>query len=381
VQGKPNQSAERRVKTRYAGVYKSVSGRYEVAFRDSDGRLRFKTVGPNLQEAVAARADLVGKVRKGGPVRPSRVTFSDYADSWLAGLSKRPRTIETYRYHLNAQLRPRFGNRKLADITTDDCARLVADLTREGLAAYTVRGALRVLSGIMRRAAREGLIAANPVSRLEAGERPALSEKQRRILEPDELGRLIDAADGQWRPLVAVLAFAGTRIGEALALRWEDVDFDGGFLRIGAQLSRGSARERIEAKTRSGVREVLLVPQLAKLLKAHKLASPHSATGDYLFPAPGGRGTDQRIAARAVKAAVNKAELGDGITAHTLRHGFGSMLIRLGLDPVTVSKQMGHKNANVTLGIYAHEFEKQRTADDTRTRLADGFGHLLAARS
>jgi len=74
-------------------------------------------------------------------------------------------------------------------------------------------------------------------------------------------------------------------------------------------------------------------------------------------------------------------ELGDGITEHTLRHGFGSMLIRLGLDPVTVSKQMGHKNANVTLAIYAHEFEQQRTADDTRTRLADGFGHLLAARS
>jgi len=88
-----------------------------------------------------------------------------------------------------------------------------------------------------------------------------------------------------------------------------------------------------------------------------------------------------RIAARGIKAAVEKAELGDGVTAHTLRHGFGSMLIRLGLDPVTVSKQMGHKNANVTLAIYAHEFEQQRTADDTRTRLADGFGHLLAARS
>jgi integrase len=43
-------------------------------------------------------------------------------------------------------------------------------------------------------------------------------------------------------------------------------------------------------------------------------------------------------------------ELGDGITAHTLRHGFGSMLIRLGLDPVTVSKQMGHKNAKSRWG-------------------------------
>jgi integrase len=46
-----------------------------------------------------------------------------------------------------------------------------------------------------------------------------------------------------------------------------------------------------------------------------------------------------------------------------------------------VSKQMGHKNANVTQGIYAHEFEKERTADDTRSELAEGFGHVLAARS
>jgi integrase len=105
---------------------------------------------------------------------------------------------------------------------------------------------------------------------------------------------------------VAVLALAGTRIGEALALRWSDVDFDGGFLRVGAQLSRGRERERVNAKTRSAVREVVLVPQLATLLRAHKLASPHSAPADYLFPAPGGRGTDQRVAARAIKAAVTR---------------------------------------------------------------------------
>jgi Phage integrase, N-terminal SAM-like domain len=51
------------------------------------------------------------------------VTFGDYADAWLAGLNKRPRTIETYRYPRNAHLRPRFGNRKLVEISTDDCAR------------------------------------------------------------------------------------------------------------------------------------------------------------------------------------------------------------------------------------------------------------------
>src|SRR5687767_12347861 len=97
----------RRVKTKFPGIYKSVSGRYEIAYRDSDGRLRFETVG-TLEEAKAARADKVTKLARGERVTRDKRMFGDWAEEWHAGLTKRPRTLAAYRYALNRHLLPRF---------------------------------------------------------------------------------------------------------------------------------------------------------------------------------------------------------------------------------------------------------------------------------
>src|SRR5689334_18443520 len=68
---------------RYPGIFLSSSGSYEYAFRDSDGKLRFKTVGKNLQAAVAAREEMRGRLRRGERVAPTRQTFSEFAAAWL----------------------------------------------------------------------------------------------------------------------------------------------------------------------------------------------------------------------------------------------------------------------------------------------------------
>src|SRR5262245_10049618 len=109
------------------GVYRSVSGTYEIQFRDSDGKLRFKTVEGGFEDAKAARRKILEQMDKGQAVRPSKQTFAEFAGIWITDLNKRPRTIEAYRYALNRHLLPRFGRRKLAEISTNDAARLVAE--------------------------------------------------------------------------------------------------------------------------------------------------------------------------------------------------------------------------------------------------------------
>ena len=180
-----------------------------------------------------------------------------------------------------------------------------------------------------------------------------------------------------FRALVAVFVFAGLRDGELRGLTWEDIDFDAGFIRVRKQLDR--KRARVELKSSAGRREVVLVPQLAKLLKEHRLASRHRAEGDYVFSAPEGGGRDYRSTARGIERAVERAGLaGAGISAHTFRHTFASMLIvGLKLDPARVAVQLGHANPSITLKTYTHEFEQARHADELRTALGDGFGHLL----
>lgn len=197
------------------------------------------------------------------------------------------------------------------------------------------------------------------------------------ILDEAELGKLL-AGKGTYRVLIALLAFSGLRLGEALGLVWDDFAFDDGFIRVRVQLSR--KRERVIEKTTGSRREVVLVPQLARILREHRMASRYKAPTDFVFPAPDGRGLLHSVAARGVARAVAAAGLEDA-TPHTFRHGFASMLIvGLKLDPVNVARQLGHADPSITLSTYAHLFERARAADEMRQKLGDGFGHLLARR-
>jgi hypothetical protein len=75
----------RRTRTRFPGVFRSSSGNHEIAYRDSDGKLRFRTTGDNLQAAKAARADIVSKLHRGERVAPTRLRFGEWAEEWIAG--------------------------------------------------------------------------------------------------------------------------------------------------------------------------------------------------------------------------------------------------------------------------------------------------------
>src|SRR5947207_13825466 len=87
--------------------------------------------------------------QRGELLAPSKLTFAEVAETWLEGFAalvaaeeRGERTLENYRYHLNRHLLPAFGKRRLNEITTDDCARLIASLRAKGLAAKTIAGAL-----------------------------------------------------------------------------------------------------------------------------------------------------------------------------------------------------------------------------------------------
>lgn len=128
---------KRRMKTRATGVYRSSSGRYEIAFRDTTGKLRFQVVGGSFEDAKSTRADLVARMAKGERVSPSKVTFATVAESWYEAKAPRlrERTRRDYRASLDLVLLPRFGRLPLAAVDADAIAKLIRDLEREGLHA------------------------------------------------------------------------------------------------------------------------------------------------------------------------------------------------------------------------------------------------------
>jgi integrase len=225
--------------------------RYEITFLDSTGKRRWRTVEGNLAAAEAALDQAKVGTRRGERTAPPRLTVAQAAEAWLPIVKAqvRRRTYVGYEGALRLHVLPRFGRVQLAKVDEDDVGRLIAEMQERGYSAWTIRGVLTPLSRLFGHAARRGLIAANPVARLERGERPRLDRKDKRVLDGEEIGRLLDAATTpRYRMLLATAIYTGLRISELLGLAWSDVDLDGGYLHVRKQLDLG---KRVEPKTRA----------------------------------------------------------------------------------------------------------------------------------
>jgi integrase len=380
------------------GIYrrKTRAGetRYELAYVDSDGRQRWRTVA-RLQEARELRAELVSKVKRGERVAPARVTFAEYAEQWLAGQTRlRPSTRTLYASYLRVHLVPRFGRRRLQEITVDDVARLVGELERgiryqtagattarvEGrpLAGWTIRGILVVLGRMFAAATRAGLVPANPVRRLEKDERPRVERRPFPALDRDAIGTLIAATPERYRALVALSVSTGLRQSEALALRWQDIDAKAGVLRVRYQLDRSGTL--VEPKTRAAKREVPFPPSLARMLSEHKqraFARGLARPSDFVFASEtGGPLHHRNVVRRGLDKALANSEL-PKLTWHDLRHLAASALIAEGTSVAYLSRLLGHASPAITLGIYAHEFARAEHDDRTRQMMERAFGDAL----
>ncbi len=202
----------------------------------------------------------------------------------MAAGERHPRTLEAHRYHFERHVLPALATKRMSTLRADDVAALLDDLRQKGCSPKTAAGALAMLHSIIRYARRHGWIATDPVDQLEPDERPRPAHRRQRMLGRDEIKRLLAACTPRDRLMVATALYTGLRISELLGLIWNDIDFASGIVRMRAQLSRahrGEPARRVAPKTAASVRDIPLVSQLARLLAAHKLATPFAATSDW----------------------------------------------------------------------------------------------------
>jgi integrase len=370
------------------GVYwrEAASGRrtYEIQFADATGRTRWRTIKGGLREARQARADMISKLGRVERIGPARLTFGQTAEAFLTSPAMtrlRPRTGDLYGAHLRLHILPAFGRRRISELDEDDVLRLLASLEEKGLSAWSRHGVLSVASRVFSYATRRGMIGANPVQRLERGERPTPTPlRERRALTVPEITILLREVPSRYRTLILAALSTGLRISELLALWWMDIDFDEGFVRVRKQL--GPDGSRVAPKTARAVRDVTMLPGLSKHLREHKIASAFSKPRDFVFLSETGGPLDRHNVARRALGEKVRAKLDapgcSRITMHSLRHSFASHLISEGFDPVTVARLLGHSRASLTLDFYSHEFDQARRSREVRDRMAaSDFGRVL----
>jgi integrase len=214
---------------------------------------------------MLARLHRGERVKRSG--QRSGRTVGEVAEAWLErGRGKKgpwdAPTRERYDRIVRQQVlastdptRRPLGETKLRDVTVDRVA-VWSQGNELALAPSTAKLALIPLNQVFRFAVRRGSTGVNPVKQLEPGEKPRWRVEHVRIAEGADLARLLEHTEDAYCPLLECLAYTGLRIGEALGLRWCDVDFEAAVLHVRQQLSRHRTPKHL--KTEAGRRDVVL---------------------------------------------------------------------------------------------------------------------------
>jgi integrase len=283
------------------------------------------------------------------------------------------KTVANYEWALSNHLLPFFAEHRLPEITVEEVDRYKSAKLREGrIGANQINTTLTRLAQVLEDAVEYGHIERNPARgrrRRVKGTRP-----HRSWVEPEQLLALLGGANTWHRPILATLAGAGLRAGEAVALNWGDISLATATLTVRRSKTDAGTGRRIDLPV--GLHEELLE------LKAR---SDHTGWEDPVFLTRGrsGRVSRQTVSnvGRRLKTAIKHANLelmklgvepiSDNVTPHSLRRTYASVRFALGDDPVYVADQLGHTEAAFSMEVYAKAVKRRTRLSEEHLRRFD----------
>jgi integrase len=271
-----------------------------------------------------------------------------------------PGTFDSYQKIVRLRIIPQIGGMSLQALDEPTVERWVAGLSASGLSAKTVRNGHGVLSISLRDALRLRLVSHNAAT---AAQLPKVPKQKPRAWSTEEVRRFLNhVRSDRWAPLWRLLATTGMRRGEALGLRWHDVDLEEGVVTVAN--TRTVVTGRVVSgppKTTSAGRTIALDSVTATTLRAwrRQQSAERLVMGadwpntDIVFTWQDGRSLyPQGVTKwfRAIAAEVNLPQIG----VHGLRHTAATWMISSGVSPKLVAERLGHSNVSTTLSLYSH---------------------------
>jgi integrase len=304
---------------------------------------------PTRRQAEQLLADRLRPINS-GEFRPNSTRmFRDYGESWLAEVlpTVKYSTRKHYKYMLRVHLYPAFGDTQLRLITRDAVQKFLSAKLQRGLAWKTVKHLRTVFGTVMGAAEMAELIPTNPVRKTRFPRRGPVKEKA--AIAPEKIRELLEALPEPSRSLARLLVFTGLRIGELLALRWQDVDLENGVLRVTQTVYDGVFDE---PKTQRSKRSIPLGAKSIEILSGRKPAgvNPETLVFTTRTGTPFGR---HNLVNKQFKPTCKKLGL-VGVSWHWLRHANATLLDAVGTPLGTVQAILGHSSAEITREVYLH---------------------------
>ena len=370
-------------------VRKREDGRWEgriVVGHDEKGLPKTKNVLAKTKSECSAKLNAL-KASLQGPSEPKQrktnadMTFGAWLDHWYQRECKpkiRPKTQADYENRIYQHIIPELGSIPLAKLTAADLQQFYNRLKEggrllrveqygPGLSDRMVKSCHVTCRVALDQAVAQGLILKNPALSCKA---PVTRPKEMQVLTGEEIQRLLIQAkeDGCFELLLLELT-TGLRRGEILALRWDDLDFRTGTLRVERQVQRIQGKLAVsQPKTRASCRSILLPAPVLEILAQYR----QSVSSHWMFPSP--KKEDSPLDPAAVRKKLSAVLKRAGCPAarfHDLRHTFATSALEHGMDVKTLSTVIGHVSSATTLNVYAH------VTDEMRQKAADKIDRAI----
>lgn len=369
-------------------------GRPWWIFVSHNGRRKSKMIGDKkaAQKVASAIRERLSKGELNLEDERLVPTFGEYSKKWVEGYIKGMRrlsTFERYQEMLKNHILPVFMSKPLDKITRGDIRDFLVAKIGQDYSRSTICVFRDVMSGVFNYAIDEEVIKVNPVSGIT--KRLELNRSRKPGIEPftkEELSLLLDTCEEhylEYYPFFLMAARTGLRLGELLAIRWGDIDFNSRFVWVRQSYRRSQFTPPKNGKDRKVDMSDQLAATLKGLLTQRKREALQKGLGEIhelVFHRGSGAPLEQNYVRRIFKRILKKAGLRE-IRPHDMRHTFASLLLTQGESPVYVKEQLGHSSIQITVDIYGHLIPGANKAAVNKLDDAPGdntYGHKYQAK-
>jgi integrase len=348
-------------------IYRRADGRWTAAcyvLRPDGRRVRRAVYGKTRKDVADQLAVLITKTKAGLPLAVESWTLERFAEHWLkdvVGPRLRPSTLSSYRETLRLHILPPLGRMNLRSLTPTHVRTLLANKAAAGLGRRSVQIIHSTLRTMLSDAMREELIERNVATVVRP---PSAQQVEVQPWSTVEASRFLAAsADHRLHALFAVGVALGLRKGELLALRWDDVDLEGGVVHVRQNVQRLPEIGLVfgPPKSNKSRRTIPLPAASAKVLRTHRANQAAEALA--LGPAWGESGLVFTSAVGTVIEPRNLNRFFDELIAkagvrrirfHDLRHTCASLLLAQHVPARIVMEILGHSQLAMTTDLYSH---------------------------
>jgi integrase len=318
---------------------------------------------------------------RGAWVEKSEQTVGELLLYWLDTHARnrvRESTYVSYKHIVMNHLIPGLGHITAQKLTPAQVQTFYAAKQDAGASVRTVRFCHLHLGQALELAVKQGTLARKVT---DAVTPPSQQRKEMEIWSAAEAQRFLAVADeSTYGPIWLVIAGAGLRRGEALGLRWKDIDWERGIIQVRQQVQAPEGKPKIVPYTKDGRggKSVAVPPSVLESLRSHRARQAEARLKKgaewqdhgLVFPSAVGTPVSPRNLSREFYALREKAGV-PPIRIHDIRHTVATHLIEAGVDVKAVSEHLGHKGVEITRAVYQHVTERQRRG------VADAIGSII----